>query len=375
MLVSTTSCCGFTLLHVKPLIKPVSLYGISHRKNNNLLHQSKSNDEIIIETTAMEDDNYVDNISAEKDDNWKTLLDLALEKDPSFADIRIPFIDPLGNSFIECKPHFNVHHNGINYMIATPHDHTVGLCYTNEKTGKLVFLSDDIILNKKDLSLMDDVFKIASMELSKTFDDQLKLRRTPGTLTIEGELDKYIELVWNQNKGQTSKKKSRLKNMLIDAAVLTEDEEKNEDDFFESTMRALLGDDYDDDDDDDDIEIDSEIMELFDSFDDNNEEDFKTLMKEIFFNQEDVKGDDDDVSSPFSKSEDRMNSYAERLLSFNCDGKQFSLVKMTQPAIILGREDSEVENRRILLTPQESLTIMPKLEKDIIDELNAAGLF
>ena len=40
------------------------------------------------------------------------------------------------------------------------------------------------------------------MEISKTFDDELKLRRTPSTFTIEGDLQKYVDFAWEEKKKQ-----------------------------------------------------------------------------------------------------------------------------------------------------------------------------
>ena len=346
------------------------------------------NDDIIVDTVAKEDnDNHHDGKMDKT--SFRTLLDLALEQDPSFAEIRIPFIDPLGNNFIECKPHFNVQYNGVNYMIATPHDHTVGLCYTDSNSGKVVFLSDysiggtgsDESVKEQDKALMDDIFKIASMELSKSFDDQLKLRRTPSTFTIEGDLDQYLRLAWEGKEKQQKPKENIVEDLWTKTGLLVTDEDEDEDEYFETTMRKLLGnayDDDDDDDDDDDEEIDPQIMELFDVFDDSKEEDIKSALNEIFKSDDDLKilketttkNKTDDANDKSKRDE----AFAERLLSFRCDGKLFSLVKMTQPAVIVGREDPAVTNRRVLLTPQESLVLMPELEKLIVEELKDAGV-
>lgn len=318
-------------------------------------------DDVIVDVVA-EEQNPEDNINNDGKD-FKTILDLAFEKDPSFADVRIPFIDPLGNNFIECKPHFVVNHNDVSYTIATPHDHTVGLSYMNDETGKWTFLSLDEN-NSNDIGgekVIEDIFKIASMQISKAFNDELKLRKTPGTLTIEGDLDKFVSSAWEQRNNDIKELDEPAK--WIDRLSSSEEDE---DEYFETTMRRILGDEYVEEDDDE--ELDPEILKLFDNdYDETDDEDIAKFMNDIFFGDDDVVEDDD-------SEEKSQNAYAERLLSFHCDNKLFSLVRMKQPAVIVGREDPEVDSRRVLLTPQESLLIMPSLEKICREELRSTGL-
>jgi len=365
---------------------PTSLVrnGNKHNFLHSQWHMSQLHNDQIVETTARNDDDDDDDGDNNENDSFKTLLDLAHEQDPSFAEIRIPFIDPLGNNVIECKPHFNVQYNDASYMIATPHDHSVVFCYKNDKTGKLVVLSDytigSIDQHKEEMedskAFLDDIFKIASLQLSKMFDDQLKLRRTPHTLTIEGDLGKFTNLAWEEQKKEQSpnQRRKNFENLWMETGLLATDE-NDVDEFFESTMKDFLGDDYDDDDDEDDEEIDAELLEMFHVFDENNEDDIKSFMRDIFFKDETT-----DVSEvPEDNADDldaqKRNAYAEQLLSFQCDGKLISLVKLTQPSIIVGREDPVVPSRRVLLTPAESNVLIPELEKMIREELKESGVF
>merc|ERR1712070_1320676 len=114
---------------------------------------------------------------------------------------------------------------------------------------------------------------------------------------------------------------------------------------------------------------------MFDVFDKNNEEDIKSFMRDIFFKDEaadDLEESDDNIEDIDSQ---KQNAFAEQLLSFQCDGKLISLVKLTQPSIIVGREDPAVPSRRVLLTPQESVVLIPELEKMIRDDLKESGIF
>lgn len=64
-------------------------------------------------------------------------------------------------------------------------------------------------------------------------------------------------------------------------------------------------------------------------------------------------GDDDDL--------DDGDEEVEVLLSFEQDGVEYNLVRMLDPMLLVGKQDTE-EGRRLLLTPQESDRVMPILE-------------
>ena len=68
--------------------------------------------------------------------------------------------------------------------------------------------------------------------------------------------------------------------------------------------------------------------------------------------------DDDEDDDDFSDEEE-----VEVLLSFDHRGKEYNLVRMLDPVLLVGKEDAERPDLRVLLTPNESEKIMPILEQ------------
>jgi hypothetical protein len=181
--------------------------------------------------------------------------------------VPIPFVDTIGNSFIECYADSVAHVGGVTYTIGVPCDYSVAICYFDENQALVpVELDDD---------LMDDVFPIAEGIVAEEFGEELALQRTPQTLTLVGELEE-------------------------------EDEEGDDMDFEE----------------DDDISTDDE--------DDDEEE-------------------------------------VEVLLSFDHRGKDFNLVRLLDPILLVGKVDPSMPDNRVLLTATESDEIMPILEKLLLE--------
>jgi len=54
---------------------------------------------------------------------------------------------------------------------------------------------------------------------------------------------------------------------------------------------------------------------------------------------------------------------AERLFAFEFEGRQYSLVRMLEPFILVGKEDPSGLARQILLTPEEAVRVTPKLNE------------
>merc|ERR1712232_1288300 len=71
--------------------------------------------------------------------------------------------------------------------------------------------------------------------------------------------------------------------------------------------------------------------------------------------------EDDDIEDEeyedFDGDED-----VEVLLSFEHRGKEFNLVRLLDPVLLVGKNDSERSDLRVLLTPEESEKVMPILE-------------
>jgi len=71
--------------------------------------------------------------------------------------------------------------------------------------------------------------------------------------------------------------------------------------------------------------------------------------------------DDDEDDDDFSDEEE-----VEVLLSFDHRGKEYNLVRMLDPVLLVGKEDAERPDLRVLLTPDESEKIMPILEQTFL---------
>jgi hypothetical protein len=80
-----------------------------------------------------------------------------------------------------------------------------------------------------------------------------------------------------------------------------------------------------------------------------------TLVGEL---EEDDEEEDDDEED----DEEYDGDDVELLLSFEHRDKEFNLVRLMDPVLLVGKEDPEREDTRLLLTPQESEKVMPILE-------------
>ena len=72
--------------------------------------------------------------------------------------------------------------------------------------------------------------------------------------------------------------------------------------------------------------------------------------------EEDEGEDDFDDDDDMAESEEEV----EILVSFEEDGQEYHLVRLLDPVLLVGKGGNE--NTRILLTPEESDIVMPKLE-------------
>lgn len=66
--------------------------------------------------------------------------------------------------------------------------------------------------------------------------------------------------------------------------------------------------------------------------------------------------DDEDSDGDVDESEEEV----EILVSFEEEGQEYHLVRLLDPVLLVGKIGNE--NTRILLTPEESDIVMPKLE-------------
>ena len=84
-----------------------------------------------------------------------------------------------------------------------------------------------------------------------------------------------------------------------------------------------------------------------------------TLVGEL---EEDEEDDDDDDDEFYDGEEE-----VEVLLSFEHRGKEFNLVRLMDPILLVGKTDPDRSDLRILLTPQESANVMPLLEEMFLE--------
>jgi len=66
--------------------------------------------------------------------------------------------------------------------------------------------------------------------------------------------------------------------------------------------------------------------------------------------------EDDNLAGDINETEEEV----EILVSFEEDGQEYHLVRLLDPVLLVGKSGNE--NTRILLTPEESDNVMPKLE-------------
>jgi hypothetical protein len=85
-----------------------------------------------------------------------------------------------------------------------------------------------------------------------------------------------------------------------------------------------------------------------------------TLVGEL----DDEDEDDDDVDE---EDDDNEEEEVEVLLSFEHRDMEFNLVRLLDPVLLVGKDDQENPSRRLLLTPEESDAVMPRLEDMFVD--------
>jgi len=76
---------------------------------------------------------------------------------------------------------------------------------------------------------------------------------------------------------------------------------------------------------------------------------------------------DDEMGMDSDDDDDDEEEEVEVLLSFEHRGKDFNLVRLLDPILLVGKVDPSAPDNRLLLTPTESDQIMPLLEKAFLD--------
>jgi hypothetical protein len=83
--------------------------------------------------------------------------------------------------------------------------------------------------------------------------------------------------------------------------------------------------------------------------------------------------DEDDSEEDDSEDDDDDEEEVEVLLSFDYKDEEYCLVRMLDPILLVGKPDPNNPNNRILLTTEESETIMPIIEDMFVDYSDDMG--
>jgi hypothetical protein len=86
-----------------------------------------------------------------------------------------------------------------------------------------------------------------------------------------------------------------------------------------------------------------------------------------------LEEDDEEESEDFEEKDDDSDDDAdgdeevEVLLAFENDGRQYNLVRLLDPILLVGKQSEKEPMNRVLLTPGESDKVMPILEEMFLD--------
>ncbi len=86
-----------------------------------------------------------------------------------------------------------------------------------------------------------------------------------------------------------------------------------------------------------------------------------TLVGELEDDDEEEFEEDDDLSAEDDDADDEEE--VEVLLQFEHRGREYNLVRLLDPILLVGKVDENAPENRILLTPEESDAVMPILEE------------
>lgn len=321
-----------------------------------------------------------------------TLIEYSQNQDPDWKNMPVAFCDLQTNTYIDCTLAFYVKsEDGEEYCLGVPCEVPVVVAVEVEGAGDdatLTNLARVLPINPDDTDVegcfkineeeKKEIFEIAARALSDEFGKQIRLKKTPRVLTVQGDLDAIVGDWKEVLIGSSDKKESKMKRPDIEEAlkILDEDEEEGER-YFDMIMRRDLGDDYMKliEDDDNDV-IDEDILKLFDvNAEDLEDGDMEEFLK---FMNDSIGGDEELNASKTAEEilQDLKPSAALKLLSFiGPDEKEFTVLRPLRPLLLVGREDPDDYTRRILLSEDEKRLILPDLERVCKDKLEQAGFF
>jgi len=325
----------------------------------------------IIDAEFSQDDS--ENITSSSPTSHSSLLSTSLAMDPDWKEIAIEFVDPDSpgkSKYIDCNMAFIVEMDGVSYAIGTPCENQVAiLCEGDLASGNRnsFFIDPD---DDSNLELME----IAAAEFYKAFGQEsgVKFKRTPRTLTVEGDLG-VITGDWQKEREE------RLHSINLDDFLSDNKSTDGDDDeaFLDSFFRRELGENYESEFLVEDEEIDREARDLSEFFnipgigtEQDDKEGINELLDDVF------AGGDFAQKEEFDAKKNSLVETALRLVGFQGpDGKAYSLVQMLQPIILVGKDDPTLDStQRVLLSPEEADEVIPRLEIAFKKEFEAAGL-
>jgi len=339
--------------------------------------------------------------ASELEYEWINLIELAKRAQPDVAKVRVPFlvndnnnqkyvngIDGILHYLVEV-PVQDEDSTGSSmrtekYTIATPADHCVAICFHNDNEQYQ-------ILDPSDPVVSSELFKKAGETMQIWFGTNLVLRNTPKTLTVMGDLDRVCDMLREgkipkqyldkeddqdeiKSKDDDNQSVSREALKAIMRQLEIENSTEEEDDaFFEATMRKHLGADFKESTNEAEAlsEADKELLALFEmdeSFYDLFDENVSKKVDELDIDQEVTTLKQIMAQTGINASDEAV--VAERLFAFEHEGRDYSLVRLVQPIILVGKEDFRNAGRQFLLSDIEAAQVMPTLAKLCQEEYN-----
>ena len=285
----------------------------------------------------------------------KTLADISFESDPEMKNILVEFVElmPSGNrKYIECKLPFTADLDGVTYSIGMPERPTVAIL-TDADNGEQIMLDADDDAN-------EEIFQIAAAELVKNMGEDFRLKRTPRVLTVEGDLDAMTRK-WMPQKHNADE----IGNLL--------DEEDEDDQFFEDFFKEQLGPNFREE-----VLIDKQndnaaedLMKLFSipglGTEEGDEDGVEDMLNEILSGEESATDEERIVQ----EQAEAINQHAKALPLFpfaGPDDRMYAFVQMSDPILIVGKEDPLIDKaQRLLLSDEEAAMILPRLKAEFRD--------
>jgi len=311
----------------------------------------------IIDAEFVRDDDEINNSGGASIST--TVADIALDAAPEWKDIVVEFVSktPSGNlKVIPCRMPFTVNVDGKVYSIGMPFEDAVAIL-EDDANGQLSSLVDP------DDDANEEVFQLAATALTENMGNELRLRKTPRVLTVQGNLKDITGKYLQENQAEP-----------VQASNLIKDQEEDDDAFFDSFFRKELGEKYEEE-----FAVvngDIDANELFDLFnvpglgtEEDNDEAIKGLLDEI--------ASDSQAGSAERAHRDRMVSIANDgakvlpLFPFTSpEGKSYAFVQFKESPLLVGKEDPKIDKtQRLLLDSKEAALILPRVEDQLKEEL------